>query len=456
MPKEEKGYWFSTENGTHIHAEEGESKESAMKKKFTKFGKKEDDEVIDLDNKSVDITKEAERFASKVKQKEGEDFEDFEGRVWSEIHNQYSDMLDNDAIEEISNDLAKKFYKKEQPKPSLKERRKEWEKNLSKSGDEYQKRTGELYQKLRNGEISRKQYNQEFKKIQEDYQKANAFPQRDRLAVDDEIDGYEKQFKSIKEQLDPLEDEDNRAFNRHLMFNEPYDESKKNPKIDELNTQLKDVMGKRTDARRRLAKELGSQFGRKDYRNEIDSGKLPSGNDRVYALYQKSLEEPSLDFSRMIANDVSENVKQYPKKLEFEDDLYEISESGRAFDHYKKADGEWQHISTGTISALGKDLGRRLEEENLKSAEPKKQPYHFNNLGELNTAGYLGVYLREYNGDENKAAERMAQRFGTGKTGIKWYKESIKKFKENGLYDENYKLTEYTVGTNRETTTKDF
>ena len=40
MPKkEEKGYWFSTENGTHIHAEEGESKESAMKKKFSKFGK---------------------------------------------------------------------------------------------------------------------------------------------------------------------------------------------------------------------------------------------------------------------------------------------------------------------------------------------------------------------------------------------------------------------------------
>lgn len=41
MAKEEKGYWFSTENGTHIHAEEGESKESAMKKKFSKFGKTE-------------------------------------------------------------------------------------------------------------------------------------------------------------------------------------------------------------------------------------------------------------------------------------------------------------------------------------------------------------------------------------------------------------------------------
>ena len=24
--KQENGYWFSTENGTHIHAEEGESK----------------------------------------------------------------------------------------------------------------------------------------------------------------------------------------------------------------------------------------------------------------------------------------------------------------------------------------------------------------------------------------------------------------------------------------------
>lgn len=36
---EEKGYWFSTENGTHIHAEEGESKEAAMSKKFKGFGK---------------------------------------------------------------------------------------------------------------------------------------------------------------------------------------------------------------------------------------------------------------------------------------------------------------------------------------------------------------------------------------------------------------------------------
>lgn len=36
---EEKGYWFSTENGTHIHAEEGESKEQAMGKKFKSFKK---------------------------------------------------------------------------------------------------------------------------------------------------------------------------------------------------------------------------------------------------------------------------------------------------------------------------------------------------------------------------------------------------------------------------------
>ena len=42
MAKEEKGYWFSTEKGTHIHAEEGESKESAMKKRFSNFGKEKE------------------------------------------------------------------------------------------------------------------------------------------------------------------------------------------------------------------------------------------------------------------------------------------------------------------------------------------------------------------------------------------------------------------------------
>lgn len=39
---EEKGYWFSTENGTHIQAEEGESKEQAMGKKFKNFGAKKE------------------------------------------------------------------------------------------------------------------------------------------------------------------------------------------------------------------------------------------------------------------------------------------------------------------------------------------------------------------------------------------------------------------------------
>lgn len=39
--KRRKGYWFSTENGTHVHAEEGESKVEAMGKKFSNFGKKE-------------------------------------------------------------------------------------------------------------------------------------------------------------------------------------------------------------------------------------------------------------------------------------------------------------------------------------------------------------------------------------------------------------------------------
>lgn len=71
----------------------------------------QEDEVIDLDKKSIDITKEAEAIASKVEQKEDEEFEDFEGRVWSEIHNAYFDLLDSDAIEEIAHSLAIKFYR---------------------------------------------------------------------------------------------------------------------------------------------------------------------------------------------------------------------------------------------------------------------------------------------------------------------------------------------------------
>ena len=335
-----------------------------------------DDGAIDISNNAMErigeLTKFTEEEQDKLASGTGEEIMDilrskekkeltFEGVV----KNADDDVLD----EQFGKDTPERKLvgaMKEQSKPSLKDRRKEWRNNLSKSGDEYNKGTQELYRKLKSGEISRKEYNQGMKALQEQYIKLNTKPQRDRLAVDDELEGYDKQFKSIREELDPLEDEDSIAFNRHLMFNEPYDESKKNPRIAELNKQLKDVKDKRTDARRRLAKELGSQFGRKDYRKEIDSGELPSGNDRVYAMYQKSLEEPYLDFKRMIANDVYDNVEKYPRKLEFEDDLYTISKSGGAYDHYKKEKGKWVHISTGTIAGLGDDLGDKLEEENLK------------------------------------------------------------------------------------------
>lgn len=99
---------FSKDKGTKESTEKKESTKTKNNKKIV-----EEDDVIDLDNKSIDITKEAEKIASKVKQKEGEDFEDFEGRVWSAIHNAYYDTLDNDAIDEISHDLAQKFYKED-------------------------------------------------------------------------------------------------------------------------------------------------------------------------------------------------------------------------------------------------------------------------------------------------------------------------------------------------------
>lgn len=337
-----------------------------------------DDGAIDISNNAMERIGELAKFTEEEQDKlasgTGEEIMDilrskekkeltFEGA----IKNADDDVLDEEFGKDTPERKLVGSIKEDKPQtPSLRDRRKEWRNNLSKSGDEYNQGTQELYRKLKSGEISRKEYNQGMKALQEKYIKSNTKPQRDRLAVDDELEGYDKQFKAIREELAPLEDEDSIAFNRHLMFNEPYDESKKNPRIAELNKQLKDVKDKRTDARRRLAREIGSQFGRKDYRKEIDSGNLPSGNDRVYAMYQKSLEEPYLDFGRMIANDVYDNVEQYPSKLEFEDDLFEISKSGGAYDHYKKENGKWVHVSTGTIAGLGDNLGEKLEEENLK------------------------------------------------------------------------------------------
>lgn len=140
MPKEEKGYWFSTENGTHIHAEEGESKEQAMGKKFGNFKK-------GGETKKMSKREEAEKWA-KEQGYSGLDDPDFE-RAWGPYEEDEDDDLPmkvesrSTINEKQSNDpskLADKIGNEENSMDkyknmSLKEKWDAWKK-FENSGDE--------------------------------------------------------------------------------------------------------------------------------------------------------------------------------------------------------------------------------------------------------------------------------------------------------------------------------
>lgn len=67
-------------------------------------------DTINLDNKKIDITEELNKMTEKVPLKPDDDFDDFEGRVWSEISNSYRNTLSPEAMEEIAYKRAKELW----------------------------------------------------------------------------------------------------------------------------------------------------------------------------------------------------------------------------------------------------------------------------------------------------------------------------------------------------------
>ena len=326
----------------------------------------------DLD-KQIDINKTAQRYEKSLGKDKALDF----------AKNQYKNKIIEESLQKLSPETE---VNKQPNSLSLKERRKEWHKGLREKEGLIQNAMKETNEKYRKGEIGNREYNKIYNEVSKKYD-VGAYPRRDRLPVENDIDANEKEFEKVRGELQPLEEEDSIAFNTHLMYNTPYDEKKKNPRIAELNKQLSGIMTKRDELNRQKASQISQSFGRKDYRKEIDEESYGKGNDRIYSLYQKSLEKPYLDFSRMIANDIDENREQYPDRIEFEDDLYEISESGGAYDHYKKENGKWEHVSTGTIAGLGRELEDKLEQENIVETSSQK-PDDYNEFDE--------DYIRSY------------------------------------------------------------
>lgn len=103
---------------------------------MTKVFKSPAEQAIDLEKKSIDITDELNKATEKVPFKDGEDYEDYEGRIWSEISNHYHNMLSPEAMTEIASKRAKELWnnkkKVAQANPTT---RQKWNKYFKHIGD---------------------------------------------------------------------------------------------------------------------------------------------------------------------------------------------------------------------------------------------------------------------------------------------------------------------------------
>lgn len=102
---EEKGYWFSTENGTHIHAEEGESKEQAMGKKFKNFGAKKEGKKEESGLKT--------ESRSMINEKQANDPRDLADKMDSEVTDEDIDVTLSDFEWQITDSTTVGQYAEE-------------------------------------------------------------------------------------------------------------------------------------------------------------------------------------------------------------------------------------------------------------------------------------------------------------------------------------------------------
>lgn len=194
-------------------------------------------------------------------------------------------------------------------------------------------------------------------------------------------ESIESQLKEVHSKLDLLAKKDNEAFVRHLRTGEPYEE---NEELKELSKKSRELLKQRDELRKNKASENAKKLGRKDFSKEIENFHSKDGGfqklvgeDRIYAMHQYLEANPYLDPKKVLQNDIIENRDKYPKEFEFKDEKFVVSQSGRAYDHFKKKDGKWEHISVGTIFGLGDDLYDKLKTENLVETEQEqsKIPY---------------------------------------------------------------------------------
>ena len=186
--------------------------------------------------------------------------------------------------------------------------------------------------------------------------------------------GVKGKIKELRTTLDPMKKEDSISFNKSLMYETPYT---KNPKLVELEKQHNDLMNERNTILGERADYLRDKLGRKDYsqftgdnfwsKDGVFAGEGLEKNDRVYAIFDKYYRGgESLDFNKLLADDIRKNRKLYNNEIKVGNDLYVLSENGNSYDHYKLDEkGQPQHISVGTIYGLGSSLEQALKEKNL-------------------------------------------------------------------------------------------
>lgn len=360
---EEKGYWFSTENGTHIHAEEGESKEQAMGKKFKSFKK---------EKSSLNFPKPTKEEHQETLDKEIKD--SFKNR---EEGLRYLESQTNDWSDEEKESLKKRIdrvYPENKNDNPLKAE------SRSMINDKQANDPRVLADKLDDKE----EVKEEFKETV-DY-KDNEDTNFELAEKNEKINGAKAKSKDRKDKYgNPLVSDE--AFNIGVKAGKSYlEESLKynsmdslkrsnvflhymqsivsnaiinngyDPNLDVTYTDLNEIIGNVVGEEVDL--EANESDRTKGWTGKKYSGYSPKGNDLekespLDSLYKKS-KEKGLFFERMLLNDIIDNPDKYN---EFTLGNRQYKRNGKAFDMYE--DG--RHIWTGTYSSVADSVNDYYE-----------------------------------------------------------------------------------------------
>lgn len=174
---------------------------------------------------------------------------------------------------------------------------------------------------------------------------------------------FDEEFEETKQKLNSLDHQRNKDIIKSINEGKEYKDSEEYISVAKKFNELKK---QRTKNREEAARNKMAKLGLKDYSkylgdNYFDNKGVFKGEglrheDRIYAIYQFSLANPSLDFGSLLADDITKNRDKYDDEFMIGNRKFIIGKSGWSYQSKNKTEKGWENVSTGNIPALATQI----------------------------------------------------------------------------------------------------